>query len=72
MQDHLAKYAFVEVDTHKEEHSACIANCWHKVLGTCRIENDPAFFENFLEKVTSTIPKGLIPVFGLGDTDDLG
>jgi len=36
------------------------------------VENDPAFSGNFLEEVMSTIPQGLIPVFSLEDTDDLG
>jgi len=72
MQKSLTRYAFIGVDTHKEEHNTCITNCWHEILGTCRVENDPAFFGNFLEEITSTIPKGLIPVFGLEDTNGLG
>jgi len=60
------------VDTHKEDHTACITNCWHQILGTFRVENDLAFFGKFLEKVTKAIPKRLIPAFGLEDTEGLG
>ena len=72
MEKSLAKYVFVGVDTHKEDHTACITNPWHKILGTCRVTNDSAFFGKFLDEVTNTIPKGLIPAFGLEDTDGLG
>jgi len=72
MQESLTKYVFIGVDTHKEDHAACITNCWHEVLGTFRVENDPAFFGKFLDEVTKTVPKGLTPAFGLEDTDGLG
>jgi len=72
MEKSLAKYVFVGVDTHKEDHTACTTNPWHKILGTCRVTNDSAFFGKFLDEVTNTIPKGLIPAFGLEDTDGLG
>jgi len=72
MQESLTKYVFIGVDTHKEDHAACITNCWHEVLGTCRIVNNPALFHNFLDEVTKTTPKGFTPVFGLEDTGGLG
>lgn len=72
MQESLTKYVFIGVDTHKEDHTACITNCWHQILGTFRVENDPAFFGKFLDEVTKTVPKGLTPAFGLEDTDGLG
>ena len=72
MQESLTKYAFVGVDTHKEDHTACITNCWHQILGTYRVENNPKAFSKFLSEVMNTIPKGSTPVFGLEDTDGLG
>lgn len=72
MEKSLAKYVFIGVDTHKEDHTACVTDCWHGVLETCRVANDPVFFAKFLEDVANTIPKGLIPIFGLEDTEGLG
>jgi len=72
MQNHLTKYAFVGVDTHKEDHAACVTDCWHKVLGICRVANDPMLFAKFLGEVTKTIPQGLTSIFGLEDTEGLG
>jgi len=72
MQESLTKYAFVGVDTHKEDHVVCITNCWHQILGTFRVENNPKAFSKFLSEVMNTIPKGHTPVFGLEDTDGLG
>jgi len=66
------KYVFIGVDTHKEDHAACITSCWYQVLGTGKVVNDPAFFRKFLGEVTKTIPKGLVPAFGLEDTEGLG
>jgi len=72
MEKSLTKYVFIGVDTHKEDHTACITNCWHEILGTHRLANDSTSLGKFLGEVTKTIPKGLVPAFGLEDTEGLG
>jgi len=39
--------------------------------GDLKVANNPVFFGKFLDEVTRTISKGLIPVFGLEDTKGL-
>jgi len=61
MKNSPAKYIFVRVDTHKEDHTACITNCWHEVLGTYKVANDLAFFGKFLD--TGGLGRPLVQFF---------
>ncbi|OPY62032.1 MAG: Transposase IS116/IS110/IS902 family protein [Pelotomaculum sp. PtaU1.Bin065] len=65
-------HVFIGVDTHKDQHTAVVCNCWHKNLGVIETPNNPVAFPTFLEQVLASTPNGLIPVFGLEDTGGLG
>lgn len=66
------QHVFVGVDTHKDQHTAVVCNCWHKALGVIETPNNPAAFPAFLDQVLALTPRGLTPVFGLEDTGGLG
>jgi len=66
------KHVFVGVDTHKNQHTEVVFDCWHKTLGTIKTPNNPAYFPTFLEQVVAITPEGLTPLFGLEDTGGLG
>jgi len=65
-------YLFVGVDTHKNQHTAVVINCFHKSLGYTQTVNDPDFFENFLTKLNSLSHNNQTLIFGLEDTQGLG
>jgi len=72
MQRSFTKHTFVGVDTHKDDHTTCITNCWRQILGNLKVENHSASFGKFLHEVEEAVPEELTPVFGLEDTDGLG
>jgi len=67
-QDHL----FVGVDTHKNQHTAVVINCFHNSLGFTQTANDPAAYEKFIENLKSLDFNDQTLVFGLEDTQGLG
>jgi transposase len=73
MPDPLNTLAFVGVDTHKDEHSACMTDCFRQILGTLTVPNRPDRFEPFIEHIEQiATAKQLTPVFGLEDVRGLG
>lgn len=44
------QHVFVGVDTHKDQHTAVVCNCWHKALGVIETPNNPAAFPAFLDR----------------------
>lgn len=72
-EQRLKELAFVGVDTHKDEHTACITNCFGQSLGVFTSENRPKELKGLLEKVDETAKShNLKPVFGLEDVMGLG
>ena len=67
-EQRLKELAFVGVDTHKDEHTACIANCFGQSLGVFTIENRPNRIEALLKDIDKAAKSHkLKPVFGLED-----
>ncbi|MBM7558122.1 IS110 family transposase [Halanaerobacter jeridensis] len=67
-QDHL----FVGVDTHKNQHTAVVINCFHKKLETVETPNNPSDFKDFVSKLQNITPNQETLLFGLEDTQGLG
>lgn len=63
--------AFVAVDTHREQHTACVLNCWGHPLVTLETSTDPRLFPDFLARVKESTNHHQL-VFGLEDTGGLG
>jgi len=63
--------AFVAVDTHREQHTASVLNCWGHPLATLETSTDPRLFPDFLARVKEST-NGHQLVFGLEDTGGLG
>lgn len=63
--------AFVAVDTHREQHTACVLNCWGQPLAILETSTDPRVFPDFLARVKEST-NGHQLVFGLEDTGGLG
>ena len=73
MNHKLKELAFVGVDTHKDEHTCCIVNCFGQSLGVFTVENRPNRIEELLEEIEETAKShSLKPVFGLEDVMGLG
>ncbi len=72
MQD-LKQLAFVGVDSHKDQHTACLTDCFTHNLATFDIPNDPNHFPEFTNRINAISGEnGLKPVFGLEDTHYFG
>ena len=72
MQD-LKQLAFVGVDTHKDQHTACVTDCFSRNLATFDIPNDPNNFEELTSRVNIISNENrLKPVFGLEDARHFG
>lgn len=67
-QNHL----FVGVDTHKNQHTAVIINCFHQKLGTVKTPNNPSQFDDFIADLKTFVSNQQTLVFGLEDTQGLG
>ena len=65
-------YVFVGVDTHKNQHTACVLSCFHQKLGLTQTPNNPANFESFIKDINSFKSPDKKLVFGLEDTQGLG
>ena len=66
------KYLFVGVDTHKNQHTAVVINCFHKSLGYAQTFNSSASYDEFITKLNSLSHNNETLVFGLEDTQGLG
>jgi len=72
MQD-LKQLAFVGVDIHKDQHTACLTDCFSRNLATFDIPNDPNYFPELTNRINAISGEnGLKPVFGLEDTRYFG
>jgi len=65
-------YVFVGVDTHKNQHTACVLNCFHQKLGLTQTSNNPANYESFIQNINSFKTPDKKIIFGLEDTQGLG
>jgi len=65
-------HVFVGVDTHKNQHTACVLNCFHQKMGLTQTPNNPANFESFIQNINSFKSPDKKLVFGLEDTQGLG
>jgi len=65
-------YLFVGVDTHKNQHTAVVINCFHQSLGYAQTDNNPDFFRDFINNLNSLSHNNETLVFGLEDTQGLG
>jgi transposase len=72
MQD-LRHLAFVGIDNHKDQHTACVTDCFSRNLGTFDIGNEPTYFKELTSRVNMiSNQNNLRPVFGLEDTQNFG
>lgn len=72
MQD-LKHLAFVGVDIHKDQHTACVTDCFSRNLATFDIGNEPTYFKELTSRVNMiSNQNNLKPVFGLEDTQNFG
>lgn len=73
MNHKLKEFAFVGVDTHKDEHTACMTNCFAQSLEVFTVENRPNRIKQLLKDIDKTAKSyNLKPVFGLEDVMGLG
>ena len=73
MNHKFKELAFVGVDTHKDEHAACMSDCFGQFLGVFTVKNRPNRIEELLEEIDKTASShDLKPVFGLEDVMGLG
>lgn len=66
------EYLFVGVDTHKNQHTAMVINCFHQNLGSVEISNIPSSFEKLITRLKALSPNEKTLAFGLEDTQGLG
>lgn len=73
MRQNIKELAFVGVDTRKDEHTACMTNCFAQPLEVFTVENRPKRIGKLLKDI-DRIAKShkLEPVFGLEDVMGLG
>ena len=73
MNQKLKELAFVGVDTHKDEHTACMSDCFGQSLGVFTVENRPDNIDELLKEIDKAAKShNLRPVFGLEDVMGLG
>jgi Transposase and inactivated derivatives len=69
----LDKILFVGMDIHKDNHSACLTDCFGRRLKNLEISSDAQGFSRLLAEVGKLAEtEGLKPVFGLEDSYGLG
>lgn len=72
MQD-LKQLAFVGIDSHKDQHTACVTDCFCRSLATFDISNEPKSFKELSSRINMISNENrLKPVFGLEDTQSFG
>jgi transposase len=73
MHDRFKELAFVGVDTHKDEHTLCMTDCFSQSLGTFTVDNRPKHFKKLLSQIDKTARVyNLRPVFALEDVMGFG
>lgn len=65
-------YLFVGIDTHKNQHTAVVINCFHQKLGAVQTPNNPNKFNEFIQDLKSFVSNQETLLFGLEDTKGLG
>jgi len=70
MED-ITSYRFVGVDTHKDQHTAAVIDCFNRCLGIVEVPNNPNCFDRFIEQVRVYTNSNSL-AFGLEDTGGLG
>ncbi|MCK8826608.1 IS110 family transposase, partial [Natroniella acetigena] len=56
---------FVGVDTHKNQHTAVVVNCFHQKIGEVEIANNPTCFTKLIDKINSFDSDQKDIIFGL-------
>lgn len=68
-----SQLAFVGIDNHKDQHTACVSDCFSRNLATFDIPNNPDSFKELTSRVNIiSSQNNLRPVFGLEDTKNFG
>lgn len=67
----ISSYRFVGVDTHKDQHTAAVIDCFNQCLGIIETPNNPNCFDQFIKQV-KVYTDGHPLIFGLEDTGGLG
>ncbi|MFZ5800631.1 MAG: IS110 family transposase [Candidatus Omnitrophota bacterium] len=61
------------IDSHKDQHSVRLSDCFNRNLDSFDIRNDPAYFEELTCRINMVSSQhNLRPVFGLEDTQSFG
>jgi len=68
----LQNHVFVGVDTHKNQHTACVLSCVHQKIDSIETPNNPAKFKKFIQEIRSVKSPDKNLLFGLEDTQGLG
>lgn len=58
-------FIYVDIDLHKETHTAVIIDCYNKKLGEITFPNRPAYFPKLVTKVKKCNADGKTVVYGL-------
>lgn len=69
--ENINSYNFIGVDTHKDQHTAAVIDCFNRCLKIIEIPNNPNCFDNFIKQVRG-YANGNSLAFGLEDTGGLG
>ena len=65
-------YLFVGVDTHKNQHTAAVMNCFHQSLDTIDFPNNTNSFPDLISQIKAIDNNDRKLIFGLEDTQGLG
>ncbi|SDH60096.1 IS110 family transposase [Halanaerobium congolense] len=68
----LQNHVFVGVDTHKNQHTACVLSCVHQKIASIETPNNPAKFKKFIQEIRAVKSPDKNLLFGLEDTQGLG
>ncbi|WP_418791471.1 IS110 family transposase [Phosphitispora sp. TUW77] len=66
------RHIYVGVDTHKNQHTAVVINCWNEKLGEITFENKPAAFSQLIAEVKKYARRSITPIYGLEDVSGYG
>jgi hypothetical protein len=69
--ENIGSYRFVGVDTHKDQHTAAVIDCFNRSLGIVDVPNNPNCFDDFIKQVKVYTNSNQL-AFGLEDTGGLG
>lgn len=69
----LKDLVFVAIDSHKDQHTIRLSDCFNRSLDSLDIRNDPVYFKELISRVNIISSQHhLRPVFGLEDTQSFG